>query len=504
MTGEDLHVLLHGEVVATMHRTRSGNLELAYASDTAARLSVSMRPMSKPHRGEHVSNWIDNLIPDDERIRRAWAKDNKATSIAPFDLLSTRIGEDCAGAVQFVLPDRLEQLQSRRTTVETVDLAWIERRLARLRHAADNWHHEDHSRLMYSIGGLQPKMALHMSADGNWARPSGAVPTTHIFKPAPRREWPHLDLNEHLMLTAAQSLNVPTAFTRYRYFGAQSSIVVSRFDRLHDEGQWIRLHAEDLCQAFGLRPGQRVEDAGGPSSSQVARLLRANAPSAREGNEAVERFGQALALNWVILGSDAHAKNYTLLHQEDGTANLAPLYDVSSNLGHLSETPADHENRLMAMRIGDDYTFGGATRTREWLRLARGLKIDRDFLIWEAKRLSDGLGDRIEAEIARLGAAGHLRADDKTYCSRMMKRFRTWQTHLSRSQSMKVAAKSTTPSPSRSKANNNAKPNKSEKVGGIKCGQPLDGQRLCQRVLANAVCPKHKSSPGSRRILAQS
>ena len=233
---------------------------------------------------------------------------------------------------------------------------------------------------------------------------------------------------------------------------------------MYDEGQWIRLHAEDLCQAFGLRPGQRVEDAGGPSSRQIARLLRANAPNAREGEEAVERFGQALALNWVILGSDAHAKNYTLLHQEDGAVTLAPLYDVSSNLGHLSETPADHKNRLMAMRIGDDYTFGGAARAREWLRPAGDLKIDRDFLIGEAKRLSDGLGDRIEAEIARLDAAGHLRAYDKAYCARIMNGFRTWQTHLSRSQSMKVAAK-TTPGPSRSKANNNAKPNKSEKVG---------------------------------------
>jgi len=57
-----------------------------------------------------------------------------------------------------------------------------------------------------------------------------------------------------------------------------------------------------------------------------------------------------LAWNWLIAGTDAHAKNYSLLLAA-GQVRLAPLYDVASAL------PYDmHEKKLrFAMRLGGDY-----------------------------------------------------------------------------------------------------------------------------------------------------
>ena len=90
-----------------------------------------------------------------------------------------------------------------------------------LRRAADTWQRLDHSRLMDSIGGLQPKLGLRKTADGEWVLPHGSVPTTHILKPAPRAEWPHLGLDEHICVASALALGVSAARTDYTQFGSR-------------------------------------------------------------------------------------------------------------------------------------------------------------------------------------------------------------------------------------------------------------------------------------------
>lgn len=147
---DSLDVLLHGEPTATLRRTRSGRLELQYLHADGLSVSLSMEPRAKPYGGDVVLNWIDNLLPDDERLRSTWARDNKAASTSPFDLLATPIGEDCTGAVQFTPGEEVWRLQARGGDVEIVDIDWIEKRLAELRHAADTWQSLDHSLLMHS------------------------------------------------------------------------------------------------------------------------------------------------------------------------------------------------------------------------------------------------------------------------------------------------------------------------------------------------------------------
>ena len=62
----------------------------------------------------------------------------------------------------------------------------------------------------------------------------------------------------------------------------------------------------------------------------------------------VNNFVDALAFNWLIGGTDAHAKNYSML-LGGAQVRLAPLYDVASSL------PYDDmfvPKLKMAMRIG--------------------------------------------------------------------------------------------------------------------------------------------------------
>ncbi|MFX5693309.1 HipA domain-containing protein, partial [Acinetobacter baumannii] len=76
-------------------------------------------------------------------------------------------------------------------------------------------------------------------------------------------------------------------------------------------------------------PTHKYENEGGPGVSAIAGLLRENS---RAPAEDVQTFLDAVALNWLIGGTDAHAKNYSILIGAAGRVRLAPLYDVASIL----------------------------------------------------------------------------------------------------------------------------------------------------------------------------
>jgi serine/threonine-protein kinase HipA len=128
-----------------------------------------------------------------------------------------------------------------------------------------------------------------------------------------------------------------------------------------------------MCQALGLPPSAKYQSESGPTPEQIIALLRwAVSPPAVAELE-VSRFVDALALNWLIAGTDAHAKNYSVLLTPD-QVRLAPLYDVASSL------PYDdmYLPRLrLAMRIGSEYRVG-AIAGRHWKVFAHQNGLDPD------------------------------------------------------------------------------------------------------------------------------
>ena len=94
--------------------------------------------------------------------------------------------------------------------------------------------------------------------------------------------------------------------------------------------------------------------------------------SPRNSDVAVERFFDALVWNWLIGGTDAHAKNYSLLIA-NGQVRLAPLYDVASTLPY-----GTHERKLkLAMKIGGDYRV--APLHNNWGKAAAEMGINTGF-----------------------------------------------------------------------------------------------------------------------------
>src|SRR4051812_14322554 len=84
-----------------------------------------------------------------------------------------------------------------------------------------------------------------------------------------------------------------------------------------------------MCQALGVHPGSKYQNEGGPTPKAVVDLLREHSADAVAD---VAAFIDALIFNWLIVGTDAHAKNYSILHQQGGRTRLAPLYDLASIL----------------------------------------------------------------------------------------------------------------------------------------------------------------------------
>jgi len=112
----ELVVLINGEQAGVLSRNRSGRLRLEYDAGYEAKphspaLSLSMPLRGGPYGEAATSRWISSLLPDHPRALERWYRKEGVSS--PFGLLASRIGYDCAGAVQFCRPDRLSELSDR-------------------------------------------------------------------------------------------------------------------------------------------------------------------------------------------------------------------------------------------------------------------------------------------------------------------------------------------------------------------------------------------------------
>jgi serine/threonine-protein kinase HipA len=401
---KELIVLLGGDRMGELSQDAGGALGLVYADSyrerpSAIPVSLSMPLSQRSQPPATVRAFCQGLLPDNEGVLERWGRDFQVSAGNPFALLR-HVGEDCAGAVQFVQPDRVEALLANVGSVVPLTVEQIAERLRTLRRDPSAWHLAGTGQ--FSLAGAQAKTALHLDpSTGQWGDPSGAVPTTHILKPAITGFDDH-DLNEHLCLTAARIAGLRAATSRVLTFGAERAIVVDRYDRLPaGDGSVVRIHQEDMCQALGVPPSAKYQSEGGPTPEQIIELLRRVVEPAPVAELEVRRFVDALALNWLIAGTDAHAKNYSVL-LTPGQIRLAPLYDVASSL------PYDdmYLPRLrLAMRIGSEYRVD-AINQRHWDAFAdqNGLDAGR------TKQRIDDLARGLPAAFREAAGSGPVRA----------------------------------------------------------------------------------------------
>ena len=392
---DTLAVLMEDQLAGRLARTTGGRLTFTYDEqyrqrDGATPLSLSLPLQLATHGEPPLGAWLWGLLPDNDAVLRRWAREFHANAKSAFSLLGTPIGEDCAGAVRIIQEDRLEDALRRAGAVEWLTEAQVAQRLRDLREDSTAWLGRSFTG-QFSLAGAQAKTALLLE-DGKWGVPSGALATTHILKPAVSGLDDH-DLNEHLCLSAARRCELTAARTQISRFAEQTAVLVSRYDRRYQDGRVTRVHQEDLCQALGVMPTRKYQNEGGPGVRQIASLLRRAMP-ARAGKAATRAFADALAWNWLIGGTDAHAKNYSLLLAGD-QVRLAPLYDIASALPY-----GTHERKLrLAMKIGTSYDI--YLQRNRWPDAARDLGLDAEALVEGARELAsiapDAFADAVSA-----------------------------------------------------------------------------------------------------------
>jgi serine/threonine-protein kinase HipA len=377
-----LLVVLDDAVAGTVVRLQGGKLRFDYAEAYRDRpaptpLSLSMPTQVRSHGDAVVTPWLWGLLPDNDLVLARWAREFHVSASSPFSLLSTPVGADCAGAVRFAPPDQVDEVLGRSGEVTWMTEDDVAERLRELKQDSTAWLGTSFTG-QFSLAGAQAKTAL-IFRDGRWGVPSGSTPTTHILKPAVGGFDDH-DLNEHLCLEAARRAGLLAVRTRVARFGDESAVIVDRYDRQAKEGEVVRVHQEDLCQALAVTPSRKYQNEGGPGPADIAKLLRRVMPP-RAADEAVLRFADALIWNWLIGGTDAHAKNYSLLLAND-QVRLAPLYDVASSLPY-----GTHEKKLrLAMKLGGDYAIFPSRNT--WPGASRELGLDAEALVGRVRELA--------------------------------------------------------------------------------------------------------------------
>ncbi len=339
-SSQPLAIWTNGELVGHWTPATRRPMELRYedgwlASSAARPLSLSLPlPLvgNEPLRGDRVEYFFDNLLPDSSAIRRRLAQRYSAGSEDTFDLLAA-IGRDCVGAVQLLpadeAPTGFDRIEGEALDDEAV--------AALLRATVTTGSFASHGKdrdFRISIAGAQEKTALLRHA-GQWMRPLGATPTTHIIKlPMGLVGNMQADMrtsvcNEWLCLKFMEALGFNVAKADIVTFADHPPVlVVERFDRkLHPSGQWIlRLPQEDFCQALGVSPTRKYEADGGPRVEQIAQVLSGS----QNARADLRKLLASQIVFWLLAATDGHAKNFSIRLQAGGAYALTPLYDVLS------------------------------------------------------------------------------------------------------------------------------------------------------------------------------
>lgn len=389
----ELLAVIEGQVIGRLTADRSGRVSFEYENEwleakSAHSLSVSM-PLAKiVYSQRTVLPYLWNLLPENPNVLHRWGQQYHVSAANPFKLL-TYVGADVPGAAQFVPPEKLSDVQSNRLSIDWISDDELAERLRQLRDDVAAVRRPGDIGKM-SLPGAQAKTAFYWDdKKKRWGVPGGRTPTTHIIKPC-IPGFGGLVENEHLCQDIAARLGMPAARS-YVLQLDESYIVVERYDRLPPtSGSSVvrRVHQEDMCQALGLLPGRKYQEEGGPGIAAIVSLIRR--VSSEPGIDA-DRFVRANMLNWLIGGTDAHAKNYSLLVAAADEVRLAPLYDISSQLPY-----PDLVAQRVSMKIGDHYDIARVS-IADWRKLAAACAMEEEHVLELLADVARALPDHITA-----------------------------------------------------------------------------------------------------------
>ncbi len=387
-SGRTLGVWMNGELVGhwTIHSSAGHSFvyDAGWAGNANSRsLSLSL-PLSRgptAHVGNAVEHFFENLLPDSPAIRKRLASRFGAESAHAFALLE-KIGRDCVGAIQ-LLPAGMAPPEVHRIDAEPLAEADIERILDDTL-STHNIGVPLEDELRISLAGAQEKTAL-LWHGGQWCRPRGTTPTTHILKlpmgevGGRRADFSTSVENEWLCAQLIRAYGLSIADCEIANFGRHKVLVVQRFDRALMSGWWARLPQEDFCQALSVPPEHKYEEHGGPGIANILDMLRGSDQAELDrGN-----FLRAQLLFWMLAAPDGHAKNFSIFIHQGDHFQATPLYDVMSAWPVIGKGARDFSWKkiklAMALRARNTHYRIAEIQRRHWNEVARANDMGHDF-----------------------------------------------------------------------------------------------------------------------------
>ncbi|MFA6636999.1 MAG: HipA domain-containing protein [Candidatus Omnitrophota bacterium] len=167
-----------------------------------------------------------------------------------------------------------------------------------------------------SISGVQPKLSVRLADKGGVPRLEVSGDSgEYILKPQVQT-FPDLPENEELCMSIAEALGIDVPPHCLVHLKDNSpAYVVKRFDRAGRR----KIHQEDFTQILGKT------DKYDGSVEEIGRKLKD--VSDIPGLDA-QLFFERVVFNFLIGNGDAHAKNYSVLYDEEGRVRLSPVYDI--------------------------------------------------------------------------------------------------------------------------------------------------------------------------------
>ena len=286
-------------------------------------LSVGL-PIGAPTgpRDTRGLDFFENMLPEGPVLERMAA----LAGVRPVDAygILAAFGRDCAGAIM-VLPNGDRPGGNADSGYSPMTPGDLQRVIGALDVAPLGAAPERGFRP--SLAGFQRKALLGRAGDGTWQLPAGDAPSTWILKP----DGPHaMAANEATCLRLAGACGLPVPRAELLDVAGLPVLAVKRYDR-QDAPAWdipVRVHQEDGCQATATPPGLKYEEQGGPALRDFADVIR-NFGDPRDVTSLLRRT----TFNMAVGNADAHAKNFSVLHEPGVPAiRLAPLYDVLSTI----------------------------------------------------------------------------------------------------------------------------------------------------------------------------
>lgn len=347
-------VTLHG-VLAGYLTLNGSQLIFRYADDyldSKGPILSQTLPLSDKNFDDVITRpFFSNLLPEGDLRQQAchWLGVSESND---FALLKALAGE-CAGALSLIppntpIPDPSKGVYQH---LPLSQLATISKN-----NPLQSWLFDQDQDVRLSLAGAQHKVPLFLEGEKLYLPKQGA-PSSHILKPSMGETFPGLVVNEFFCNRLAHEVGLLVPKTQL-YHG---HFLIKRYDRMEQNGQLMRLHQEDFCQALGFSHHKKYQSEGGPDLKACFQLLtHSNKPAMDR-----QRLMDWVIFNVLIHNADAHAKNISILYEDHGF-RLAPLYDLVCTKVYPGLS------QKFAMKIGGE-NRSEWLQQRHWQRFAQSI-----------------------------------------------------------------------------------------------------------------------------------